>query len=171
MDNFISMPLGARIDHIDKMRKRRKKQMKDKKTQNMDAFNFFFNNKEEISLPTATVNLIQPKLRQSKTSLNRSFDGIKSVKRQSSMSTMKTPIFRRNTLAPSRSDKSSENLKQNQERLKLDDTFSQISEQDSITSQSVSEVDDEESFLQLTKGLKDPNKLDPQIQKQKTIKK
>ena len=58
MDNFRNMPLGARIDHIDKMRKRRKKQLKDNKTQNMDAFNFFFNNKEEITLPAATINLI-----------------------------------------------------------------------------------------------------------------
>ena len=169
MESFRSMPLGARIEHIDKMRKRRKKMMKENKTQNMDAFNFFFNNKETIPLPSAAVNLIQPKLRRSKTSLNRSFDNIKSVKRQSSIATFKTPIFRRNTIAPS--SKSSGNRLQSQERLKLDETFSQISEQDSMVSQSISEDDDEESFLQLTKSKKDSNKLDTQIQKQQTIKK
>ena len=59
MENYKNMPLGARIEHIEKMRKRRKRQMmKDKKSQNMEAFNFFFNNKKEIPSVAAAVNLI-----------------------------------------------------------------------------------------------------------------
>ena len=42
----------------------------------MDAFNFFFNNKKQVPIPAAAAILLKPKIRQSKTSLNRSFENI-----------------------------------------------------------------------------------------------
>ena len=43
MENLATLPFGARMEELDKMRKRRKKMLKDAKKDGNDAFNYFFN--------------------------------------------------------------------------------------------------------------------------------